>query len=371
MYHVFLHGVRHPVEISLIKYLKFCLNFTSIFSKRQFFSRKNKDFAMSPEWPLLFKTYAMAFDPRRIFLGMCWSFMLALVLDICALHFVSLHLWEMENLEPLAKLWHGPSQVWIWHGIGLLLWIYLSWVFLGGAIHRSAAVELACTKRISMFHALQYSLQNYGRFCAGPLLLLSCFAFITGLLTFLGWAIEKIQHALGISLTLVFSLLFSAVGFLMLAILLTLFLGLSLMLSAIAMDRLDQYDAVSRSMTYFFHCFWRFAIYHLIAAVHAIFVIAVSSILFLASVWLTQWAMSLGCYENIFIFSKELFYFIFWIISGFCIAYYVSIKTTIYALLRQSLENAPISKYCVGSEENAATLTKQASEESHVVEKKD
>jgi len=129
--------------------------------------------------------------------------------------------------------------------------------FLGGAIARLAAIEFSTGRRAPISEGLRFAQQKFRAYFwspAGVLLLAGLF----GLLSVAGGLIGRFG-LLGIGPTLVallhlFSLLMSVV-------LVSLLVGVScawgLMFGAVAVERTDNFDAVSRSLNYFYTRPWR------------------------------------------------------------------------------------------------------------------
>ncbi|MBI85949.1 MAG: hypothetical protein CMJ81_22355 [Planctomycetaceae bacterium] len=173
------------------------------------------------------------------------------------------------------------------------LWTMLVWSFFGGALTRSAALQLSAEERPSFREVLNHATSKLGSYFAAPflpMLLVTAAAllvmFSTGLLSRWDTSLWLAGILLGPSLLIVM---------IAMIVLLGLYLGWPLMWGAISTEGTDAFDAISRSYSYTFQ-----------RPLHYLFYIAITVIL-----------GSLGWYF-VHYFAEGVIGFCFWIIS--CVA---------------------------------------------------
>ena len=120
----------------------------------------------------IFKSFAVAFDTGKIFMGSCWIVFSLSGIQI-ALYFLnsilaneisqSLYIWNLKSVINFVKNFYLNNTVQIVF-ISSIIWIYATWCIFGGAIYRMSAVELASNKRISFREALKFSKNNFWLF---------------------------------------------------------------------------------------------------------------------------------------------------------------------------------------------------------------
>jgi hypothetical protein len=172
----------------------------------------------------------------------------------------------------------------------LLLWII--WAFIGGAISRIAAVDIAKEgERIETGEAMRYTRRRYSSFffpiviCIGVFL----FFFLCNLVGgFIGRLFDLIK--VGPILVAIFLPLALLAGAIMLLIILGTF-SLPLYWPAIATEGTDAFDAVSRGFTYIYSKTWHYIWYLIVSAIYGFVFI---SILFVFTIIFCTLAISAG-----------------------------------------------------------------------------
>jgi hypothetical protein len=173
------------------------------------------------------------------------------------------------------------------------LWTMLVWSFFGGALTRSAALQLSAEERPSFREVLHHTTSKLGSYFAAPflpMLLVTAMAllvmFSTGLLSRWDTSLWLAGLLWGPSLLIVM---------IAMIVLLGLYLGWPLMWGAISTEGTDAFDAISRSYSYTFQ-----------RPLHYLFYIVITVIL-----------GALGWYF-VYYFAEGTIAFCFWIIS--CVA---------------------------------------------------
>lgn len=159
-----------------------------------------------------------------------------------------------------------------------LLWLLLVWGFFGGAMTRIAAVQFARGESPSLFSALAFSLRKFPSFLAAPLIPLSVLAALF-LLSAAGGLIARIPFA-GEMLVGVGYFIPLAIGVVMAMIAMGLAVGWPLMYATIATEDSDALDALSRSYAYVYDRPWYYAGLVLLAIAYGsivMFVVAVGA----------------------------------------------------------------------------------------------
>jgi hypothetical protein len=171
------------------------------------------------------------------------------------------------------------------------LWGLAVWAFLGGAITRSAAVELACEERIGFGQMIGYARSRWKSYVGAPLLPLVIALLIACAIAVPGLALRAdIPRVL---VAIIWPLLLVG-GVSMTLLLLGLFFGWPLMFAATSVEGADAFDAVSHSYAYTFQRPWRYLFYAAVAVVLGTLGWLVVSNVAAATVGLTYWAASLG-----------------------------------------------------------------------------
>ena len=277
----------------------------------------------------------------------------------------AIHLWQFTRLRHfLNALYRHQAYTTL---LTLVLvagcWAYLWWAFLGGAVHRLAAVELGGEYPITLRQALRFSREKFTAFFSAPLLplvIILLLATINALGGMVGSTLQRhlaplLGFAIGNLLLALLWLLFVAIAAVIVLLAVALLFTPGLMFCAVAMDGEDHYDAVSKSFIYFFHRYWHYAGYHLLALVYAIPVLSCLIGSGGAAWFIARFTVGLGLNGHVpwsngnSDVGSIVFSGIFWIYCGlgiaFILSYYVSQKTLIYAMLRYHVEGAALTRY--------------------------
>jgi hypothetical protein len=246
------------------------------------------------------------------------------------------------------------------------LWGLVVWAFFGGAITRSAAVELACEERIGFGRMIGYARARWRSYVGAPLLplvVVLVFAFFmaiaglalrTDFTRFLLAVIWPLMLVGGVSMTwLLVGLLF----------------GWPLMFAATSVDGVDAIDAVSHSYAYTFQRPWRYLFYASVAVVLGSLGWLVVWNVAAAIIGLTYWAASLGggptavreiisghLSDGSDSFGGDLI--LFWcgcvklLAVGYLYSYFWTASTAIYLLLRLDHDNKEMDEIFLDDEED-------------------
>ena len=160
-----------------------------------------------------------------------------------------------EDLSETAVLYVGGAVL-----------LTLIWGVFGGAITRSALVELATDERIGMMDALRYACGRYRHYVWSILAPIAGILFFLLLMTLGAW-IARVP-VLDILVSLTVPLYFLA-GFIIMLILVGLVVGWPLLFPAIGAEGSDSFDAISRVYSYIYTKPWRYLWYHLVALGYA------------------------------------------------------------------------------------------------------
>ena len=233
------------------------------------------------------------------------------------------------------------------------LWMLVVWAFLGGAITRTAAVQLAAEERIGLSAMLDFARAKWGSYVAAPLFPLG------GVLL----AVVPIA-VLGLIMRLDFGVLVAAVfwplallgGLVMAILLLGLLFGWPLMWATISTEGTDSFDALSRSYAYVFQRPLHYLFYAVVALGFGALGWLLVSNFAAAVIQLTYWAAGWGCGReqlgNVLTGSEALgmmggagaTLIRFWVgcvkllAAGFIYSYFWTASVAIYLLLRRDVD---------------------------------
>ncbi|MFT4557495.1 MAG: hypothetical protein ACKVII_26525 [Planctomycetales bacterium] len=151
----------------------------------------------------------------------------------------------------VAPSWSGLAFAWT-----QLLWAFIVWSFIGGALCRMNALQFATRKRLNVGAALKFSRRQLLSYLIAPLLPLSAVLILQGFNWLLGCLAQFFPPvgfvALGIGWVAV---LFS--GFLMAMLILGVAVGWPLMIAAISTEDSDGFDGLSRAFGYLVDRPWK------------------------------------------------------------------------------------------------------------------
>ena len=206
-----------------------------------------------------------------------------------------------ELLAPFSQLFSNqPQYAWsswsrfgsLVHTVTTVIWMVLVWGFLGGAITRIAAVQIARDEKIGLVDAILFARNKCVSYVAAPVFpLIIVMALLMGCMLG-GWVVRIpwIGTVLGGAL---WGLPLIA-GFVMTIILLGLSMGWPLMLPAISAEGSDSFDALSRSYSYVFQKPWKFIFYTSVAIIYGALVFTFIVGFGGMTVHLSGWAVSAG-----------------------------------------------------------------------------
>ena len=176
--------------------------------------------------------------------------------------------------RPFESVWRfvavGPLWLWKSHWFFALLytaWFLLVWSVFGGAISRIAAVHVARDEKISVRHAMGFSVGKVLSFVFAPVIPVIIVLVIGLIIAVPSWILLHIKY-IGpfiVGLTLVLALIG---GFIITLVLLGTIGGFNLMYPTVAVEGSDSFDAISRSFSYVFARPWRMLWYTLVAVVY-------------------------------------------------------------------------------------------------------
>ncbi len=150
--------------------------------------------------------------------------------------------------------------------VGSVVVLTLIWALFGGAIARSAVVELATDERLGMWEALQYAWGHYRHY------VWSILAPVVGIVFFmlimaLGGLVAQVP-VLDVLASLTTPLYLLA-GFIVMLIVVGLVAGWPLMFPAVSAEGSDSFDAISRAYSYIYTKPWKYIWYYLVALAYA------------------------------------------------------------------------------------------------------
>jgi len=143
------------------------------------------------------------------------------------------------------------------------LWALLVMALFGGAIVRSAAVELATDDRISISEAFGFACKRYFSFLFAPLMPVVILLFL-GVCVLLAHGLITIPW-FGFFFSFLLTPLMILAGFIVAVVLIGLVFGFVLMFPTIGAEGSDSFDAISRAYSYVFMRPWRFIWYNGVA----------------------------------------------------------------------------------------------------------
>jgi len=281
------------------------------------------------------------------------------------------------RFNPIAPVWRELSSPFVGvfsndTGLVSLARLLLSgvltvvvWAGFGGALTRSAALELAADERVGNGELYAFVKRRWRAYTAAPLfpllgvLLATAGIFVAGLLLNAGWTMWIAA--------LIWPLLL--VGGLMMAVLLLgLWFGWPLMLPTISSEGTDSFDALSRTYAYVFQRPLHYLFYVVVAAVFGALGWLLVSNFAAAVIMLTDWAASWACgaerMSEIAAYRKSLgigggaaSLIGLWrdcvrlVAVGFLYSYFWTAATAIYFLLRRDVDATDMDEIYVEEEQ--------------------
>jgi hypothetical protein len=174
-------------------------------------------------------------------------------------------------------LWFGPLWMFTQHAIYasiLFIWSLAVLAVFGGAVARSAAVQVARDEKISLRSALRFSSGKFVSFLSAPLIPIIVI-FLVGLAAALAALVVSLLGMIpglgfladiGIGLLVPIALIG---GVIMALTFVGLIGGVSLMYPTIAAEGTDSFDALSRSFSYVFSRPWKAVFYAIVGLLYA------------------------------------------------------------------------------------------------------
>ncbi len=173
----------------------------------------------------------------------------------------------------------------------------LIWSIIGGAITRSAAVQLARDQRIGLGPSLSFAFRKLASFFFAPLFpLLGVAFFVIGVLVIVGLPMNLDLGLVWAGLVWIFVLLF---GILVGVVLLGLVFGWPLMWGTISSEGSDAFDALSRSYAYTLQRPLHYLFYVVVAGVLGALIWSVVLIFGEAVIQLCLWSADWGVFNEL------------------------------------------------------------------------
>lgn len=297
---------------------------------------------------------------------------------------------------PQSYLYESPSVPW-WMYLVYGFWFLVIWSFFAGAINRIAAYRIARDESITIPEALVFATRTWtNHFLA--ILFIGIFIAACFFLCALGGLICRIPYAGEIILIPGFLLVLLAV-FLIILLLAGLLFGFNIISAAIGVDKVDSFDAISRSYSYVLGRPWHTLLFTLLPMLFLFF------FFYFAQFFLDLVLQSVGYgmgekFDNIrrYILSRDydntllgqdttiiisgVALRIIYLLTGFfivatAIAYWLSANTKAYFLLRKDVDGDEVDEMFLEEEElppeekpeEAAKEEKPAQEKSCQAEK--
>jgi len=256
-----------------------------------------------------------------------------------------------------------------WFGFVIAgIWTIAVWAVIGGAVSRIAGLYLTRGETIGPVEAVRSMLGRWSSIAGAPAFCLLILALMAAMLAIAGVLIRLSVLALLIG---VFWFLLTLGGAAIALVAVGLFLGWPMMWSAVAIDRSDSFDAISRSYSYTMFRPLALAFYLLVATGLGLASQAGVSVLADASLKATNWAVgggaghgriqalvdgptmvdgktSLGVIDRWA--SKAIRFWslgFVWVAATFPLAFLWPTAAAIYLLLRQSVDSTEITEIAV------------------------
>jgi hypothetical protein len=165
---------------------------------------------------------------------------------------------------------YGPLWLWSTHWFFAILytaWFLLIWSVFGGAIARIAAVHVARDEKISVRHAITFSVGKVLSFIFAPVIPV---LIVLGIGVTIAIASTALFHIpwIGPFVAGLFFFLALIGGFVITLVILGTIGGFNLMYPTVAVEGSDSFDAISRSFSYIFARPWRMLWYTVVAVIY-------------------------------------------------------------------------------------------------------
>lgn len=261
-----------------------------------------------------------------------------------------------------------------WKCIIFALWFVFVWSFFAGAINRTAAYRIARDESITLREGLNFGAQTWSNHFLA-ILFIVIFLLAAFFLCALGGLICQIPFV-GELLLIIFFIFILVGAFLITLLLAGLLFGFNMISSAIGVDRVDSFDAISRAYSYILGRPWQTLLYTVLPLLFVTFFLYFGRIfqdvalgavyagmgekftpiyqyaaqgIPKASAFANQpWTMFVsGLLIKIFIWLANLF------IISTAIAYWLSARTKAYFLLRKEVDGDEVEEMYLEEEEEA------------------
>ncbi len=197
-------------------------------------------------------------------------------------------------VQPFRELFVlGGGTQWFFHSALAAFWAVLVWGILGGAIARIAMIQIATGERISALAGLRFALGKIFSLVGAPLSPLAGIAVFAALCALFG-TILQISDKVGPAVVQILGFLPLLAGLVMMLILVGMALGWPLMITTVAAEGEDSFDALSRSYSYVYQRPFRYAAYVLLAWGIGIVGLILVRLLSEVVIHLAAWGMSFG-----------------------------------------------------------------------------
>ena len=308
------------------------------------------------------------------------------------LHGISNSLFELNFagvFNNVAEYLKALKWAFRYHFIYLTIFLTIRLVVIAvaaGAICRAAAMQFARGERPGVGESLRFGIKKFKSFFAAPLIPL-VIIILAGLPIFLLGLLGNIPR-IGELIISIFMPLVLIAGFAITVIAIGAIAGFNLMFPAIAYDNSDCLDAISRSFSYVYAKPWRMCFYTAIAAVYGAICYAFVRFFAFLLLWAAHLFLRLGTWTNdsssqfnkltaiwsgptfanlagqsvqtAYNWSESFAAFmvhlnvlvIIGLVISFFISFYFSANTIIYSLMRNRLDNTPLQKIYMPSENN-------------------
>jgi len=273
---------------------------------------------------------------------------------------------EMEFEEFIAPEW--------WKSLVFAVWFLLIWSFFAGAINRTAAYRIARDESITLREGLNFGAQTWANHFLAILFLAIFIASAFFICVLASLVLDQIPYVGELVLIIAFIFILVA-AFLITLLLAGLLFGFNMISSAIGVDRVDSFDAISRSYSYVLGRPWQTLLYTALPLLFVTFFlyfgrvfqeVAIQSVALgmgedfepirrcatLGASWGDLgdlvWTQKLAAFViKIFIWFAHLF------VVSTAIAYWLSARTKAYLLLRKEVDGDEVEEMYLDEEEEA------------------
>lgn len=363
-------------------------------------------------WQDIFKSFRMAFDPKKLILGFC-GIMVSLVLVLVSiaisnkLGLVSISPKSIingavfsSNLCPYEMVLVFCRSMMVFSAgkmivsLLLLLGLLCVWSVVGGAITRIAALEYAKDESLRLIDALKFSVKKFWSYFWSPcipaigVILFALFNVLGGFIGKFG-GVGNMFVAFGFPLAIILSLMIAFIGVVGV-------IGMCLMFPTISAEGSDAFDAMSRAYSYVLSKPKKYILYFFTTTISTIFFVIFVGFVVSFVINITFDTVGIGMGEkfknivatvkihpnycsivgtNITSFKAGLsslpglseklvacsimlcLIFLKVGVAGFAVAYLASAKTIVYFLMRRDVDETDISDVyieneCINDEED-------------------